>query len=185
MEKVDRLLTVGGTGRDVGKTEFICWLIGEFSRRYSVYGFKVSAVYPGEECHHGTHDKNRSTMDLFEEKDRTLAKDTSRMLRAGATKVFYLRSEDKNIVAGYHEFILNVPQEALVVCESNSLAEFIKPGLSIVVTNPDKVVKTRARHRLKQADLVVVSDGISSFTNQETVAFSRDRGWYLLNDLEK
>lgn len=53
MLKNKRLLVVGGTGRDVGKTEFVCKLMGKISEYRPVYALKVSAIFPDEELYHG------------------------------------------------------------------------------------------------------------------------------------
>src|SRR6056297_165204 len=92
------LLIVGGTGRNVGKTEFVCRLIEKISRTEVVYALKVSAIFPDEEIYHGNHDGEESVHHLFEETRMETGKDTSRMLQAGASRVFYLRGDDNTIL---------------------------------------------------------------------------------------
>ena len=174
-----QLLIVGGTGRNVGKTEFICRLIQRISLNVPVYAIKVSAQFPEEEIYHGNHSADESEFHVFEETNRTSDKDTSRMLRAGAVKVFYLRSDDRRIEVGFENLVKHIPQKAAVVCESNSLGKFVKPAISIIVRPVIGPIKPRAIPRLKSADLVVVSDGANGFSEIQSIRFSSGVGWQI------
>lgn len=148
----NRLVIVGGTGRNVGKTEFICRLITNISTEHPVYAIKVSAIFPGEELFHGNHSVNKTTSHLIEEKNKFTDKDTSRMLRAGAIQVFYLRTCDSRIKAGFDAFLKRIPEKAALVCESNSLGLFVEPALSLMVKPVSGQIKSRAIARLESAE---------------------------------
>lgn len=177
MIKYKQLLVVGGTSRDVGKTEFICQLIRRISAFFPVYALKVSAIYPDEELYHGTHTAKEKNSHLFEETRLSTNKDTSRMLRAGAQKVFYLRSNDEGIRFGFDEFFKKVPETAAIVCESNSLGRFAAPALSIMVKSLNGQIKQRAVAQLNSADLVIISDGSSGFAELKLISYSEQNGW--------
>ena len=172
------LLIVGGTGRNVGKTEFVCRLIGRVAQHTPVYGLKVSAVFPDEEIYHGSHTDER-TGHLVEEHRHQGNKDTNRMLQAGASRVFYLQSDGNNIATGFQQFCREVPDGAPLVCESNSLGDVVRPALRIVVRGISGEVKPRAVNQLAMADLVVVSDGRTGFPELERIEFSPATGWSL------
>lgn len=184
MKNNKKLLVVGGTGRDVGKTEFLCQLIHKVSVTHKVYALKVSAIFPDEELFHGSHDESENSLHLYEELNRSTTKDTSRMLRAGAQKVFYLRSTDEGILDGYRAFVNQIPSKAIVICESNSLGQFVKPALAIVVKSVNGSVKPRAIALLESADLVVVSDGVSGFAELELVCYSETAGWGIQSKID-
>ncbi len=175
----NRLIIVGGTGRNVGKTEFICRIIKKISSEHPVYAIKVSAIFPGEELFHGTHSVDEENLQLVEEKNKSIDKDTSRMLRAGAIQVFYLRTCDSGIKAGFDAFLKRIPEKAAVVCESNSLGQFVKPALSLMVKPVSGQIKPRAITRLENADLVVISDGLSGFAELQAICFSETSGWII------
>lgn len=179
MPKNKQLLVVGGTGRDVGKTEFVCKLIEKIAANRPVFALKVSAIFPDEELYHGTHTTEEEQRHLFEETRLTTRKDTSRMLRAGAKRVFYLRSNDEGIQAGFDEFVKKVPEQAVLISESNSLGQFVKPALSIMVKSVNGPIKQRAVAQLKSADLVIVSDGSSGFPELKLISYSDHSGWQL------
>lgn len=172
------LIIVAGSGRNVGKTELACRLIEKFSPSSDIYGLKVSAVYPDEQIYHGAHGPADETEQLIEERRPNLDKDTSRMLRAGARRVFYLQGDDAGLKDGFEQFRSLIPPQAAVVCESGSLWKFVRPGLLILVTG-NAVVKPRSAVLYECASLVVESDGVSGFPGLEKIGFSPGPGWFL------
>ncbi len=175
--KHKNLLIVAGTGRNVGKTEFICQLINKVRLTADIYTLKVSAVYPDEGIYHGSHSGNEIVGRLFEETRIDLDKDTSRVLRAGAKRAFYLRSDHDCIEEGYLQFRSFIPENAAVVCESNSLREVIEPGLMILVRPETYDLKPRAAALLPLCDIEIISDGQSGFPGLEDIDHTRERGW--------
>lgn len=173
------LVVIGGTGRNVGKTEFACRLIAKVSAEREVYGLKVSAIFPDESSCHGNHLDSDDSSRLYRENRITGSKDTSRMLAAGATEVYYIRGEEADILPHYQEFRSRIPKGAVVVCESNSLGHLVAPCLRIAVTVPGRPVKPRAVELLKNADLVVRSDTVSGFPELARIGFVTGRGWLL------
>lgn len=176
----ETLLIVGGTARNVGKTEFICRVIGKISSHHTVVALKVSAIFPDEGIYHGDHSGEQENQCLFEETRFDTAKDTSRMLKAGAERVFYLRSEDSGIFEAFTQFRRQLPAGTAIVCESNSLAEHVKPSLLVVVKKKEGTIKPRAEARLKQADLVVASDGSSGFIEVDHIHYNSTKHWHII-----
>ncbi len=172
-----QLLLAGGTGRNVGKTEFTCRLIAKIAAAQKIYALKISAMFPDEQIFHGNHEQSLSGLHIFEEHRQDSSKDTSRMLRAGAERVFYLQSEGSRILKGFNKIMENVPAGAPVVCESNTLSDYVRPGLFIMVTSPESAIKERAKVQLAKADLVIVSDGRSGFQELEALHFVKESGW--------
>lgn len=172
------LIIVAGSGRNVGKTELACRLIEKFSRISDVYGLKVSAVYPDEQIYHGGHGPAGEAQHLIEERRLDLGKDTSRMLRAGARRVFYLQGDDGRLKGGFERFRSLIPPGAAVVCESGSLWKFVQPGLLVLVTDGRKP-KPRSVGMSGRASLVIESDGASGFPGLEKIDFSPGPGWFL------
>lgn len=177
MQHYENLVIIGGTGRNVGKTEFICRLIKNISRDNEVFALKVSAVFPDELQFHGDHGDGASSGQLFEERRYDTRKDTSRMLRAGAKKVFFLCCENNKVERGFEAFLQKVPPGAAVICESNSLAEFVRPALNIMLKSKGGSIKKRAVHRVEQADVVIESDGRSGFSELGSIHYEAQSGW--------
>jgi hypothetical protein len=171
------LLIVAGAGRNVGKTEFVCRLIAQLAGRKEIYGLKVSAVHPDEAIYHGDHPARSLPSSLFEETRFDLDKDTSRMLRAGARKVYYLQGDDVQIRTGFEEFQRRIPPSAPVVCESGSLWKYVQPGLLVLVKAVSVEMKPRALGIAEHASLIVESDGQSGFPQLESIIYSDVHGW--------
>jgi hypothetical protein len=177
MKKLTNLLIVAGAGRNVGKTEFVCRLITQISRQMDIYGLKVSAIHPDEEMYHGNHSTQPCTTNLYEERRSDLDKDTSRMLRAGATQVYYLQGDDEQIRTGFQEFQRSIPLSVPIVCESSSLWKYVQPGLLILIKTASVETKPRALEIAEHASLIVESDGLSGFSQLESITYSNIHGW--------
>ncbi len=179
MKQHNNLLIVAGAGRNVGKTEFVCRLIHKVCRRQDIYGLKVSALHPDEAIYHGDHSNQQLNTNLFEETRHDLDKDTSRMLRAGARKVFYLQGDDEQIRTGFHQFQNRIAPSVPIICESTSLWKYIRPGLLVLVKTASLEIKPRAAEIIEHACLVIDSDGCSGFAEIDLIAWSELHGWHL------
>ena len=177
MEKMTNLLIVAGVGRNVGKTEFVCRLIARFADQKEVYGLKVSAIHPDEAIYHGDHSILPATTNLFQETRLDFKKDTSRMLRAGAKKVYYLQGDDEQIRIGFEQFQRLMPPSAPIVCESGSLWKYVQPGLLVLIKSAAVEIKPRALEIEKHATLIVESVGQSGFSQLESMIYSDVHGW--------
>ncbi len=177
MPRDDKLLVIGGAGRNVGKTEFACRLIEKTARDNEVYGLKVSAIFPDEMTLHGRHDEGEKHC-IFEELRDDTDKDTSRMLRAGAKKVFFISCTNENVLTSYHMFRNELPEDVPIICESNSLVSCCKPALHLIVVPHTGEIKKRVVEKMNQADMIIRSDGESGFPQLDVIAYSIKKGWY-------
>lgn len=129
--KMPNLLIIAGTGTKSGKTSLACRLIGQF-RHAGVIGIKITPHFhettPGLELL-----AEGSGHVVFEEKNRETNKDTSRMLRAGAARVFYIKATDNTLPGAFREIPGLIPGNVPVVCESSALRLFVYPGLFVVM----------------------------------------------------
>lgn len=148
---------VGGSRRHVGKTTLICEIIAAHQAKYSITGLKVTSVRAGDEFLHGDHPfKMKDNFEIFEETDRMGQKDTSRMLQAGAQKVFYIRTKDEYVPEAFDHFRKLSGENNLIVCESISLRKYVRPGLFILLdTAIDQPRKSGFIEMKHLADLVI------------------------------
>ncbi len=120
-------LIIGSTGRNTGKTEFACRLIEKYSKTYPVVGVKVVSIDPdegncprgGKGC--GVCTSLKGNFEIFEEKEIDPTKDTSRMLLAGAEKVYFLKVDKHRLKEGLEALMFILFIEAMVLLESNSI----------------------------------------------------------------
>ena len=133
MVTIKNLLLLAGTGTKSGKTSMACRLIGDFQE------LKITAIKITPHFHETTaglltiSEKNGYT--IYEETDRNSFKDTSRMLAAGANKVFFAKVRDNNLSEAFNEIMKSVPAGTPVICESPALRNFFEPGVFIIMTS--------------------------------------------------
>jgi molybdopterin-guanine dinucleotide biosynthesis protein A len=94
-----------------------------------IVGLKTTSPRPGERLEDAAGDG----FILQEELERRSSRDTSRMLRAGAFKAFWLQAQDSRLLAGLDALIASIPAGTAIVCDSDSARAFIEPGILIVV----------------------------------------------------
>lgn len=138
MLNVPNMIMVGGNSRNSGKTSVACGIISKLSAANEVIGLKVTSIRPGEHDTHGSHKEEiKPGFTIFEEQDYDSEKDTSKMLRAGATRVYFIRVEDTFTEQAILHFFSSYINKEMIVCESRSLRNIIEPGLFLMmVRNP-------------------------------------------------
>jgi hypothetical protein len=133
------LLIIAGTGNKSGKTTLACRIIEQF-RQLNVFSVKITPHFhettPGliliEEKNHYS---------IYEETNPGTNKDTSRMLKCGAVKVFFAKTTDSSVLPAFEKIYSLIPAGVPVICESPALRKFIEPGLFIIMTAPDEYNK--------------------------------------------
>ena len=78
---------------------------------------------------------------IYEETDPGSMKDTSRMLRSGASKVYFTKVHDDRLLYVFNKIRDLVPEGYPIICESPALRNFIEPGVFIIMSS----VTTRKR----------------------------------------
>ncbi len=161
-------LIIGASGRNTGKTEFACKLIAKYTNSYNVYGIKVTTIDKNEgRCPRGSKscgvcDSLEGDYAITEETDPTSGKDTSRMLQAGAQKVLWLKVDSRHIASGTKALKEMIPENTIVICESNSLRTELEPGIFLVIrNNNDKSIKRSCANVINYADKVITFDNMS------------------------
>lgn len=157
------LFMVGASGTDTGKTTLSCALIEAFSKIFKVIALKVTtAEKAGDGCHRNGEGCGACSFTepfvLAEELDPSSGTDTSRLLAAGAERVFWLRSLRDRLSAGYEAFAKSLPPMGLVIAESNSLREFVKPGIFVMIRNFSGPMKPSADKVADLADVLLETD---------------------------
>ena len=134
MLSIPNMVMIGGNSRNSGKTTMARKIISKLSVLHEVIGLKVTSIRPDEREMHGTHtEENAPGFTIFEELNPDSYKDTSKMLRAGATRVFYIRISENYIEKAVLHFMLKYINNQIIVCESRSLRLIINPGLFLMM----------------------------------------------------
>jgi hypothetical protein len=179
-----RVLVVGGHTRTIGKTQLVCDIIAAFPKVRWIAG-KITQYGHGV-CAQNGHDcdcaPDEHICALSWEASASTGTDSSRFLAAGAERSFWLRTKQGFLAEGLpilRQAIREVSDSSLacnsqdsenadrpvvLIVESNSLMQFVKPTLFFAVLDPAKEdFKDSARAALDRADaLVIRGNGISS-----------------------
>ncbi|MCF8364625.1 MAG: NTP transferase domain-containing protein [Bacteroidales bacterium] len=176
LEYIPNLLMIAGTGRNVGKTSFACQLIAAFSKDHEVVGIKISP-HIHEQADGQKVIAGNNSYQIIEETNPDSAKDSSRMLLAGASRVYFLQTIDKNIREPFGELLALIPKNQPVVCESGALLNYARPGVFIVIKRSGGSAIKEGIDKLAYApDGWVQFNGEDFDTGVEAFAFS-DEGW--------
>lgn len=163
------LLVIGGHSRSVGKTSVVAGLISalpEFewtAAKITQYGHGICSAN-GAACDCATGDHSWA---ITEERDRDGDSDTSRFLKAGARRVFWVRTEQGRLAEAMPTFRQRIEGAKNVILESNSILKFVRPDLYLTVLDPSTGdFKTSAREFLDRADAVILHEAHSGLAWQ-------------------
>jgi len=155
------IVVVGGHSRNVGKTSVVVGLIAalqEFNwtaMKITQYGHGVCSR-DGKTCHCANEDH---TWAISEEKYPSGESDTSRFLRAGAARVWWVRTEQGRLAEAMPTIRRRLAESQNVILESNSILKFIRPDLYITVLDPStEDFKRSAQEFLDRADAVILHE---------------------------
>ncbi|MFC1677512.1 hypothetical protein ACFL3G_10685 [Planctomycetota bacterium] len=135
MIDIPSMIMVGAAERNVGKTEFVCSLIGKFGSQHKIVGIKVTPIELPEadslcgEKGSGVCSADGDNFCITQETDVRSDKDTCKMLASGASKVFWVRALKGHLKQALVALQELIDEDAVSVCESNSLREIVVPGL--------------------------------------------------------
>jgi hypothetical protein len=160
--QVPQMLQIGSTGRNSGKTVIAKSVIHRLGQQRPVVAVKIITITGdrgkcqrgGTGC--GICTSISSGFELIEETNQRGKKDTMELLKAGCEKVFLLKAFQDHLLAGFQAFLKQVPANAVIICESNSIRQVVQPGLFIMINN-HKNIKPSAAAVYAAADVVVAS----------------------------
>lgn len=176
MKNMPCFLIVSGNGRDAGKTSFVCSIIKAQNRHRPITAIKVTP-------HLHQSDQNGMLLaacegyHVFEELDAKGHKDSSRMLAAGAGKVFYIEARDDALSAAMEHLFPLIPAGSAVICESGGMRDVLIPSMFLLVNRLDgRDNKPGFVQRIALADRVVLFDGTGFDPDPEQIRF-RNASW--------
>ncbi len=178
MIKMPLLLLIGGTGRKIGKTTLASMFIEKFGKTNEIIGVKISNMKPGDEAFHGFHEHSLSANFSIQKEKNSGNKDSQRMLGSGARHSYFIRVQDEFIHEAFQALLNEIGEDAIVVCESNSLRSIVEPGLFFMVfDNSGKPVKAESEKLLAMADVQLIAHDYSRFAETINQARIRKNEW--------
>jgi hypothetical protein len=166
-EKRWRVIVVGGHTRGIGKTQLVCDVISAFPGANWVAG-KITQYGHGVCAQNGNHcdcapDEHICAVSWEQRADTRT--DSARFLAAGARRSFWLRTKQGFLAEGMPllRAALREAEGSTVrgagnlILESNTLLQFLKPALYLMVLDPAKAdFKESARLQMDRASAFVV-----------------------------
>jgi len=153
------LVVIGGHSRSVGKTSVVAGIIAALPEfewtavKITQYGHGICSAN-GEACDCATGDHSWA---ITEERDRTGESDTSRFLMAGASLVFWARTEQGRLAEAMPTLRQRLEGARNVIIESNSVLKFVRPDVYLTVLDPSTAdFKDSAREFLDRASAVIL-----------------------------
>jgi hypothetical protein len=161
-----RVIVVGGHTRSIGKTQLVCDLISAFPQAHWIAG-KIT------QYGHGVCARNGKCCDCAPEEHiyalswekQPSSTDSGRFLAAGAERSFWLRTKQGFLAEGMpllraalqEAAAGNAGEPANVILESNTLLEFLRPSLYLMVLDSTKMdFKESARRQIEHASAFIV-----------------------------
>jgi len=156
MIREENILMVGGNGRNIGKTYLAEMAIEKLSRNMEVVGLKISNISPETIGFHGVHVAPvEQDFFIYEESDHQGTKDSMRFLKAGAKQSFFIQSDDEHLQEAFRQFMQMVKHGVALVCESNSLRQWVEPGVLLMVRGDEQAGNKNVETLLSMADAIV------------------------------
>jgi hypothetical protein len=158
------LVVVGGHSRNIGKTSVVCGIIRHLPEfhwtaiKITQYGHGVCS-HEGEPCECADP---RHPVAMSEEKGTDPATDSGRFLASGAHHAYWLRTPAGGLGEAMPKLRQAIARTPNAIVESNSLLQFLKPDLCLMVMDgaiPD--FKPTSRRFLDRADALVVTSNAS------------------------
>jgi hypothetical protein len=138
--KLKNLLLIAGTGSKSGKTTFACRIIEQIRHQ------KIAAIKITPHFHETTAGlvllSEHPGYSVYRETNKDSTKDTSRMLYAGASDVYFAKVNDTTLLTAFIHIMRLIPENSPVICESPALRHFIDPGLFIIMSS-ETIIKQK------------------------------------------
>lgn len=169
------LLIIAGTGNKAGKTSLACKIIECFPE------LKIASIKITPHIHETTEgliflEENKG-FSIYEETNRSSIKDTSRMLNAGAEKVYFSQVWDENLFSAFKKIMEYVSPDTPVICESPALRNFVEPGVFIIMTSGSHYNKKNIKHLQALPHLMIKYEELAEFA---TLPFTFENGkWHI------
>ena len=178
MKRLQNLLLIGGTGRNIGKSTLMEIIIRKFGKELPLIALKSSMLMPGEAYLHGKHKLVEPDEFLLQEEvyDGSV-KDSQRYLKAGATQSFFLSVGEKALSDAFEMFLKTVGNSGIIIAESNVLREVAIPGVFIMIKG-NSSIKPQAKRFLELADKVVPAMDMVAFKKVVSELRFDETGWH-------
>lgn len=167
----------GAAGRNLGKTEFLCRAIRKRSESIPVIGIKITTIDDALADYRNID----GDYVISKEEPADDNKDTHRMFRSGASKVFWLRVKRPALQQGLDTLFQTLEVDgidlssACLVMESGGARKFVEPGLFFIIREHNDEMKPAVLDVAHYADSLNNVTGSGWDVLPEDLSFENDR----------
>ncbi len=177
MLKLKNSLIISGTGQNVGKTTLICSIIKQNSDKH-IIAVKISPHFHKLNNNEIIISKSKNFV-IVKEENKTRNKDSSKMLLAGASEVYYVQCTDKYLTQALNIIIDAVPKNSNYIFESGGVRNIINPDLFIMIKSSDyNNERPSVNKNLEIADLTINFENNSHNFDYKNILLAKS-GWRL------
>jgi hypothetical protein len=156
MLRIEKMIMIGATARQSGKTEMASRIISKFCNEIKITGIKVTTVQKGDVSYHGSLELPSDKNFIIEKSSFSHKnKSTDRLLAAGAAETFWLHSRFGFLEEAWEKLSSMIDKESFLVCESNSLRKILQPDIFILIRNLKKEIKGSVIDLIEKADQII------------------------------
>ena len=173
LPEMNSLMLIAGSGRNVGKTSIVCKLIDRKKSQTDLVAIKVSPHL------HEEQDENSKLFSghgyaVYEEFDPNGSKDSSKMLKAGAKRVFYIQANDRRVGEAFAK-LMEVLPKLPIIAESGGLRHYYRPGLFFMCHKKDtEITKEKSLVLLPKVNKVLHFENDSFEKDVDSVVLKND-----------
>lgn len=171
---VPNLMIIAGTGNKSGKTSMACRILEQL-RYFEIVSVKITPHF-----HETTPGlvllSEKKGYSVYEETNSDTSKDTSRMLKAGASRVYFAKVTDNSLDEAFKEIMEHIPEGTPIICESPALRQYTEPGLFVIMTSPLKYNQKNIKSLL---DLPHVEFNMDYLTCNKVIPISFSNGKWI------
>jgi hypothetical protein len=181
--KYNNVITICGSGRNVGKTFLGENIISHFSTNNDIIAIKISKFK------HQNY-SNESLKEIYKNPFYTIwqelafsQKDSGRYLKAGAKLSFYVECDDAHLLESFLFVKNNFCKDCLIVCESASITKYIKPEISVFVQSLDLILPQNKIRSYQSSTFTFLSESIE-ISMPQLFLYIKNKQWvpkYLAN----
>jgi hypothetical protein len=176
---VPNLLLIAGTGNKSGKTTIACRIIESFP------DLAITAIKITPHFHETTEGlivcSEGDGYSIYEETNMESSKDTSRMLRSGAAKVFFAKVWDNKLFEAFTRIMEKIEADTPVICESPALRNFAEPGVFIIMSSENNYNKKDIKYLQSLPHLMIKLEDLD---NISSLPFAFEEGkWGLKSEV--
>jgi len=177
MIELPNILMIGATERKLGKTTFATEIIRRYRNKHPVVAVKITTLNGQSTGNtHESCDSPDGGYSITEELTGPAGKGTTRLLDAGAARVFWMKVHRTCINEAVNDLFQRIPGNSPVICESNSARAFIKPSLFLVIKRKgSEEIKESCGNVIKFANRVIEFNGSGWNLEPDKIVFNGSR----------